>query len=109
VTSLEPPRLQDLRARHTDVMQDLLLDILRALASPVIDIRRKTLDLAMELITPRNINEARAGSGSARCDQLRLRDASACARFDRPFDPASALPLLLPTLSTLSTPRWWRC
>ena len=52
-------RLQDLKSRHTDVMQDVLMDILRALNSPSIDIRRKTLDLAMELVTARNINEVR--------------------------------------------------
>lgn len=52
-------RLNNLKARHLEVMQDQLMDILRALATPVFDIRRKTLDLAMELLTHRNINEVR--------------------------------------------------
>ena len=33
------------------------MDVLRALSSPNLDIRRKTLDIALELITPRNIDE----------------------------------------------------
>ena len=34
-------------------MRDVLLDILRALSSPNNDIRRKTLDLALDLIDTR--------------------------------------------------------
>lgn len=52
-------RLIDLKSRHLDVMQDQLMDILRALATPVFDIRCKTLDLAMDLLTPGNIHEVR--------------------------------------------------
>lgn len=50
-------RLQELKDKHRDVMQDILMDILRALSSPNLDIRRKTLDIAMDLITSRNIDE----------------------------------------------------
>ncbi|MEW5304789.1 MAG: hypothetical protein WDW36_007376 [Sanguina aurantia] len=50
-------KLQDLKNRHRDVMQDVLMDILRVLSSPNMDIRKKTLDLAMELLTQRNIDE----------------------------------------------------
>jgi coatomer subunit beta len=35
------------------------MDILRALSSPNMDIRKKTLDIAMDLITSRNIDEVR--------------------------------------------------
>jgi len=38
-------------------MQDMVMDVVRALTSPNLDIRRKTLDIALELITPRNIDE----------------------------------------------------
>lgn len=38
-------------------MQDMLMDVLRALATPNLDIRQKTLDLALDLITHRNIDE----------------------------------------------------
>lgn len=49
--------MQELKARHRDVMQDVLMDVLRALTSPNMDIRKKTLDIAMDLITSRNIDE----------------------------------------------------
>lgn len=39
------------------VMQDLVMDILRVLAAPDIDVRRKTLQLAMDLVSTRNIEE----------------------------------------------------
>ncbi|KAH1067227.1 hypothetical protein J1N35_032214 [Gossypium stocksii] len=50
-------RLNELKSSHRDIMVDLIMDVLRALASPNLDIRRKTLDIVLELITPRNINE----------------------------------------------------
>lgn len=39
------------------VMVEMVMDVLRALGSPNLDIRRKTLDIALDLITPRNIDE----------------------------------------------------
>lgn len=39
------------------VMQDLVMDILRILASTDIEVRRKTLTLAMDLVSSRNIEE----------------------------------------------------
>lgn len=39
------------------VMQDLVMDILRVLAAPDIEVRRKTLSLAMDLVSSRNIEE----------------------------------------------------
>jgi coatomer subunit beta len=50
-------RLQELKDKHREVMQDMLMDILRALSSPNLDIRKKTLDIALDLITSRNIEE----------------------------------------------------
>lgn len=50
-------RLQELKEKHREVMQEVLMDVLRALSSPNLDIRKKTLDIAMELITARNIDE----------------------------------------------------
>lgn len=50
-------RLNELKSSHRDIMVDLIMDVLRALSSPNVDIRRKTLDIVLELITPRNINE----------------------------------------------------
>lgn len=50
-------KLDELKRHHVKVLQELLMDILRALSSPNSDIRRKTLDIAMDLVSPRNINE----------------------------------------------------
>eukprot|EP00899_Mesostigma_viride_P014322 jgi/Mesvir1/22891/Mv19414-RA.1 len=50
-------RLQELKANHREVMQEMVMDVMRALSSPNLDIRRKTLDISLELITPRNIDE----------------------------------------------------
>ncbi|KAF5452086.1 hypothetical protein F2P56_027120 [Juglans regia] len=50
-------RLNELKSSHRDILVDLIMDVLRALSSPNLDIRRKTLDIVLDLITPRNINE----------------------------------------------------
>eukprot|EP01024_Parvocaulis_polyphysoides_P045806 TRINITY_DN4294_c0_g3_i1.p1 TRINITY_DN4294_c0_g3~~TRINITY_DN4294_c0_g3_i1.p1 ORF type:complete len:950 (-),score=181.16 TRINITY_DN4294_c0_g3_i1:400-3249(-) len=50
-------KLQELKVKHREVMQDMLMDILRALASPNLDVRQKTLALAMDLVNQKNIEE----------------------------------------------------
>ncbi|EYU39711.1 hypothetical protein ABFS82_06G179500 [Erythranthe guttata] len=50
-------RLNELKSSHKEIMVDMIMDVLRALSSPNLDIRRKTLDIVLELITPRNVNE----------------------------------------------------
>lgn len=50
-------RLNELKISHREIMVDMIMDVLRALSSPNLDIRRKTIDIALELITPRNIDE----------------------------------------------------
>jgi len=50
-------KLSSLRKRHLRILQDMLMDILRTLASPSIDIKRRTLELAMELLSSRNVDE----------------------------------------------------
>ncbi|KAF5727783.1 hypothetical protein HS088_TW22G01480 [Tripterygium wilfordii] len=50
-------RLNELKSSHRDIMVDMIMDVLRALSSPNLDIRRKALNIVLELITPRNINE----------------------------------------------------
>ena len=42
---------------HEKVLQESVMDILRVLASPDLEVRRKTLNIAMELVTSRNIEE----------------------------------------------------
>ena len=42
---------------HEKILQELVMDILRVLSSPDLEVRRKTLSLAMDLISSRNIVE----------------------------------------------------
>ncbi|XP_059482364.1 coatomer subunit beta isoform X2 [Neocloeon triangulifer] len=42
---------------HERVLQELVMDIVRVLASPDLEVRRKTLALALELVSSRNIEE----------------------------------------------------
>jgi len=50
-------RLLELKKSHSHVLQELIMDVLRALSSPNMDIRRKCLALAMDLVTNRNVEE----------------------------------------------------
>ncbi|RLN72214.1 hypothetical protein BBJ28_00000530 [Nothophytophthora sp. Chile5] len=50
-------RLADLKKHHTKVLQEILMDILRALSSPNLDICKKVLEIAMDLVSVRNIDE----------------------------------------------------
>lgn len=49
--------LQELKDKHREVMTEMLMDVLRALTAPNMDIRKKTLDISLDLITQRNIDE----------------------------------------------------
>ncbi|KFM28431.1 Coatomer subunit beta-1 [Auxenochlorella protothecoides] len=50
-------RLEELAARHPEVMREALMGVLRALAAPDLDVRRKALDLALDLVTLRSVEE----------------------------------------------------
>eukprot|EP00054_Salpingoeca_dolichothecata_P011315 m.62853 g.62853 ORF g.62853 m.62853 type:complete len:943 (-) comp19406_c0_seq3:1913-4741(-) len=52
-------RLIDLKNNevHERVLQNLVMDILRVLAAPDLDVRKKTLTLAMDLVSSRNVSE----------------------------------------------------
>jgi coatomer subunit beta len=50
-------RLSELKKHHSKVVQEILMDVLRALSSPNIDICKKTLTLAIDMVGPRNIEE----------------------------------------------------
>ena len=39
------------------VLQELVMDILRVLSSPDLEVRKKTLQLVLDLVTSRNIHE----------------------------------------------------
>ena len=49
--------LQDLKKQHPKVLQEMVMDILRALSSANLDIRQKTLDITLDLIAPKSIGE----------------------------------------------------
>jgi len=50
-------RLEQLRKKHSKILQELLQDILRALSSPNPDVCRKVLDVSMTLVTSKNVAE----------------------------------------------------
>ena len=56
--------LQELKDSHPEIMQELLMDILRTLSTPIMDIQKKTLEIALDLITVRNIDEVFLGASS---------------------------------------------
>lgn len=50
-------RLDGLKLHHTKILQELLMDILRALSSPNPDICKKVLDVALDIVNVRNVSE----------------------------------------------------
>jgi len=50
-------RLEDLKGKYGKVMQEVLMDVMRALSSPSVEICRKVLDVTMDLVTQRNVEE----------------------------------------------------
>lgn len=50
-------RLAEMKKRQSRVLTEVLMDMLRALASPNVDICKRTLEIAMDLVSPRNIEE----------------------------------------------------
>ena len=50
-------KLLSLKKRNLKILQEMIMDILRTLNSPNLEIKKKTLDLAVELLSPRNVEE----------------------------------------------------
>ncbi|KAJ5770998.1 uncharacterized protein N7511_003049 [Penicillium nucicola] len=50
-------RVDQLRIRSEGVLDDLTMEALRVLTSPDIDVRRKALSLAMEMVSSKNVEE----------------------------------------------------
>lgn len=50
-------RLAELKERYPDVMAELLMDMLRALSAPNLDVRRKVLDVALDLVSSKNVDD----------------------------------------------------
>eukprot|EP00586_Coscinodiscus_wailesii_P000709 CAMPEP_0172484904 /NCGR_PEP_ID=MMETSP1066-20121228/12573_1 /TAXON_ID=671091 /ORGANISM="Coscinodiscus wailesii, Strain CCMP2513" /LENGTH=972 /DNA_ID=CAMNT_0013249731 /DNA_START=152 /DNA_END=3073 /DNA_ORIENTATION=+ len=50
-------RLEELKKKHPKILQEILMDILRALSSPNPDICKKVLDVTMDIVTARNVSD----------------------------------------------------
>ncbi len=50
-------RVNQLRKKNPGVLDDLIMEILRVLSSPDIDVRRKALDIALEMVSSKNVEE----------------------------------------------------
>ncbi|KAI8920089.1 adaptin N terminal region-domain-containing protein [Powellomyces hirtus] len=50
-------RINELREKHDRVLEDLAMDILRVLNSPDITVRQKCLNIAMDMVSTRNVTE----------------------------------------------------
>ena len=50
-------RVSALHAKHEHILDELVMDILRVLVCPDIEVRRKALGIALEMISGRNVEE----------------------------------------------------
>lgn len=50
-------RVDQLRKKNEGVLDDLTMDILRVLSSPDMDVRKKALSLALEMVSSKNVEE----------------------------------------------------
>ncbi|KAJ2998407.1 hypothetical protein NUW58_g335 [Xylaria curta] len=50
-------RVDQLRQRNEGILDDLIMEILRVLSSPDIDVRRKALGIALEMVSSKNVEE----------------------------------------------------
>lgn len=50
-------RVDQLRRRNQGVLDDLTMEILRVLSSPDLDVRRKALSIALEMVSSKNVQE----------------------------------------------------
>ncbi|KAL5533600.1 hypothetical protein ACEPAG_60 [Sanghuangporus baumii] len=50
-------RLETLRQRHEHVLDSLVMDILRVLSSPDLEVRRKAISISLAMVTSRNVEE----------------------------------------------------
>jgi len=50
-------RLDELKKKHRDIMTEMLMDMLRALSAPNVDVREKVLRIAMDLVGARSVDD----------------------------------------------------
>jgi len=50
-------RVEALRSKHEHVLDDMVMDLLRVLSSPDMDLRRKATNLALDMVNSRNVED----------------------------------------------------
>jgi len=50
-------KVSELHKEHEGVLEDLVMEILRVLSSPDLDVRNKALEIALKMVTSRNVEE----------------------------------------------------
>lgn len=50
-------RIQDIHKKNPGILEDVTLDILRILSTPDLDIRKKAIEISLELTSTRNVDE----------------------------------------------------
>ncbi|KAK3905684.1 coatomer subunit beta [Staphylotrichum tortipilum] len=50
-------RVDELRQKNEGILDDLTMEILRVLSSPDIDVRKKSLEIALEMVSSKNVEE----------------------------------------------------
>jgi predicted Zn-ribbon and HTH transcriptional regulator len=50
-------KVSQLRQQNPGILDDLTMEILRVLSSPDLDVRRKALELALEMVSSKNVEE----------------------------------------------------
>ena len=50
-------RVDELRQKNEGILDDLIMEILRVLSSPDIDVRKKSLEIALEMVSSKNVEE----------------------------------------------------
>lgn len=50
-------RVDNLRQKNEGILDDLIMEILRVLSSPDIDVRKKALEISLEMISSKNVEE----------------------------------------------------
>ena len=105
-------QLNMLKKRHRKVLQELVGDILRALAIPNVDIRKRALSIATDLLSPQNIEiviqklkkELRQSQSESDAEEYRAQLAktlhSCAVKF--PFIANTVVHMLLETLCSSS-------
>lgn len=50
-------RVHDIHKKNPGILEDVTLDILRILSSPDVDIRKRAIEISLELVTSRNVDD----------------------------------------------------